>query len=224
MQSPGTNCQPSVERRVEASKAISARRRGQRGNTFLELSLCFLPMLAMFLGMIDVAFAIYVQSNLTTAAREGTRFAVTYSPSYNGTSCASSQATCITQAAQYNAMGFLSGNNSNYITVNYYTAANLSTPVMTCNAGSCTLPNSICGSSQNSACTNGSLAITLSSGVVVNYVNQPGNVVEVSIAGYPWNWIAPLPGYSGGTGVTLGADSVDVLNGLGVGTSTPPNP
>lgn len=206
------------------TKRAAARRRKQRGNTFLELSLCFLPMLAMFLGMIDVAFVLYVQSNLTTAAREGTRFAVTFSPTYNGTSCAASQASCINLAVEANAMGFLSGNNSNYITVNYYTAANLSTPVMTCNAGTCTTPNNICGPSFNSSCTNGSLNITLSSGVVVNYVNQPGNVVEVVIANYPWNWIAPLHGYSGGTGVTLGADSVDVLNGLGVGVTTPPNP
>jgi len=181
-------------------------------------------MFAIFLGIIDVAFAIYVQSNLTTAAREGTRFAVTYGSTYDGASCSSSQATCITQAAQDNAMGFLAGTKASYVRVNYYTAANLSTPVMTCNNGSCTTPNNICGSAQNSACTNGSLNITLSSGVVVNYVNQPGNVVEVSITNYPWNWMVPLKGYSGGTGVTLGADSVDVLNGLGVGTSTPPNP
>jgi hypothetical protein len=49
-------------------------------------------------------------------------------------------------------------------------------------------------------------------------------VVEVVVAGYPWNWLVPLHGYSAGTGITLGGASVDVLGGLAVGTTSPPTP
>jgi len=48
--------------------------------------------------------------------------------------------------------------------------------------------------------------------------------VQVVIAGYPWNWLVPMNGFSAGTGVPLGAISVDVLGGLPVGTTVPPNP
>jgi hypothetical protein len=78
--------------------------------------------------------------------------------------------------------GLPSGLASSYITVNYYTPNDLSTPVMYCSAGTCS-PNSICGPSANGPCTNGSMNVTLSNGKVVNYVNQPGNVVEVAAVG-----------------------------------------
>ncbi len=188
----------------------------------VESALILLPMLAMFLGIVDVAFGIYAQSTLSQAAREGTRYAITYS-----TSCSGSQAACIATVVQNNAIGLPAGLTSSYITVNYYTTNNLTTPVYTCSNGSCTT-NSICGPGGTSACTNGSMDVTLAaSGAaakVVNYVNAPGNVVQVVIAGYPWNWMVPMPGFSAGTGITLKAASVDVLGGLAVGTSNPPTP
>jgi len=175
------------------------------------------------MGTIDVSFAVFIQSTLTTAAREGTRFAITYGSTYNGTSCATSQASCTSLVVQSNAVGLPAGLGSSYITVNYYTANNLTTPVMSCNSGICTT-NNVCGAGGTSACTNGSLSVTLSNGKVVNYVNQPGNIVEVVVAGYPWNWLVPIRGYSAGSGVTLGAASMDVLGALAVGTVSPPNP
>jgi hypothetical protein len=122
-----------------------------------------------------------------------------------------------------NAVGLPAGLNTSYITVNYYTANNLDVPVMSCNSGTCTT-NNICGPGASTACTNGAMNVTLSNGTLVNYVNQPGNVVEVVVAGYPWNWLVPLHGYSAGTGITLGGASVDVLGGLAVGTTSPPTP
>lgn len=215
----------SISTASEASGLAKAspKRAGERGNTMLESALILLPLLAIFLGIIDVSLVVFIQSTLTTSTREGTRFAITYGSSYNGSSCATSQATCIAQVVQNNAIGLPAGLASSYITVNYYTAQNLSTPVMACNSGVCTT-NSICGASSNSACTNGTMNVTLSNGVVVNYVNQPGNIVEVTVANYPWNWLIPMPGFSAGTGVTLNAGSVDVLGGLAVGSSIPPNP
>ena len=173
-------------------------------------------MMAMFFGIVDVSLAVFIQSTLNTAAREGVRFAVTFSPSYNGTSCASSQATCISQVVQDNATGFLSGSRSSYITVNYYTANDLSNPVDSCNAGTCTLNPTGAGTA--------TLPQTLTNGTVVSFANQPGNIVEVSIAGYPWNWLVPLRGFSAGTSITMSAASMDVMNALAVGVTTPPAP
>ncbi len=170
----------------------------------------------MFFGMVDISLSVWVQSTLTAASREGARFAVTYGSSYQGTSCASSQATCISQVVQDNASGLLSGSKSSYITVNYYTANDLNNPAESCNAGTCT-------ANPNSAST-ASMPQTLSNGTVVEYVNQPGNIVEVVVAKYPWNWLVPIHGFSPGTGLTLGAESMDVLGGLAVGAATPPNP
>jgi Flp pilus assembly protein TadG len=188
---------------------------GERGNAMLESALIFLPMIAMFLGIVDVSLAVYIQSTLTSATREGVRFAVTFQPSYNGTSCVTSQASCIAQVVQNYAVGLPAGLDSSYITVNYYTANDLNNPVMSCNNGTCT---------QNVGGANGSLNIVLSNSTVVNYVNQPGNVVEVTVSGYPWNWLVPVSGFSAGTGITLSAASIDVLGGLAVGSTIPPNP
>jgi Flp pilus assembly protein TadG len=188
-------------------------RKGERGNAMVETALVFIPMLAMFFGILDVSMVVFLQSTLMSAAREGTRFAITYGSTYNGNSCATSEATCITAAVQTNAFGFLAGTKSNLITVNYYTANNLTTPIESCNAGTCT--------------QNGTLPQTLSNGTVVNYVNQPGNIVEVVVANYPWNWIFPVSatGYAlTSNTVNLNAASVNVLGGLAVGTTVPPNP
>lgn len=205
---------PAIGRRP-----VSPRRRAkERGNALLEGALILLPMLAIFLGIVDVSLGIYIQSTLSQSVREGTRYAITYN-----SSCVGSQAACIATVVQNNAVGLPAGLASSYITVNYYTTNNLSTPVMSCSNGSCTT-NNICGAGNNTACTNGSMNITLSNGNVVNYANAPGNVVEVVVASYPWNWLVPMPGFSAGTGVNLKAASVDVMGGLAVGSSTPPTP
>jgi Flp pilus assembly protein TadG len=182
----------------------------------LEAALIFLPMMAMFMGIVDVSLAVYIQSTLTQATREGARFAITFQPSYNGNSCASSQATCIAQVVQNYAVGLPAGLASSYITVNYYTANDLNNPVEACNGGSCS--TSVC---KVSTCV---LPQTLSNGTVVSFANQPGNVVEVVVSGYPWNWLMPLNGFSAGKGITLAAASMDVLGGLAIGQTQPPNP
>jgi Flp pilus assembly protein TadG len=196
------------------SKRVRRRAR-QSGNAILEGALIFLPMLAFFLGIIDVSFAIFIQSTLTTATREGTRFAITYSPSFNGTSCVSSESTCINNVVQYNAVGVPNGVTTSYITVNYYTANDLANPVMACNSGTCTTSVCTVATCQLPQVLNGG------TGPTITYANQPGNIVEVVIAGYPWNWLAPMPGFYAGGGITMSARSVDVLGGLPVGTTAP---
>src|ERR1035438_9969578 len=99
--------------------AVSTRRKKQRGNTMLESALCFLPMMAMFFGIIDVSYAISIQSLFSQSVRAGSRWAITYQTSYNGTACAS-QAACIAQVVEDNSVGFLSSSNASQIVVNYY--------------------------------------------------------------------------------------------------------
>jgi Flp pilus assembly protein TadG len=179
----------------------------------VEAALTLIPMLAMFIGMIDVSMVVFVQSTLNNATREGARFATTFSSTYQSSSCSTSQASCTTKVAQTNAFGFLSGSTSSLINVNYYTANDLTNPVMVCNSGTCTLK--------------GTLPQTLSNGKVVNYANQPGNVVEVTVVNYPWNWLLPISatGYQlKAPSVNLAASSIDVLGGLAPGVIVPPTP
>ena len=75
---------------------VSARRRKQRGNTIVESALCFLPMMAMFLGIIDVCYAVSIQTLFSQAVRAGSRWAITYQGTYGATTCAS-QAACTAQ-------------------------------------------------------------------------------------------------------------------------------
>lgn len=214
--------------------AVSERRRKQRGNTILDSALCFLPMMAMFFGIIDVCYAVSIQSLFSQAVRAGARFAITYSSTYGGSSCTSSQAVCIAKVVQDNAVGFLAGTKSNYVYVNYYISNNLTTPISTCNAGTCTaatsptLPYTYTANTV-SGDTTGTTSVT------INYANQPGNIIEVTIPSYPLLWMVPVTGFSAGStvtdssgnkglGLTFSASAADVLGGLAQGTTIPPSP
>ncbi len=198
------------------NRTVTNRKARQGGNTMLEAALILLPMLALFLGIIDVCWGVFAQTTLTNATREGARFGVTYSTSYNGVSCAASQSSCIVKATQAFVIGLPSGLPSSYITVNYYTANDLDNPAESCTNGTCTVnPNNV---------ATAALPQTLASGIVVNYANQNGNIVEVLVSNYPWNWLIPLPNAWPSKGILLTARAVDVLGALPAGTSTPPNP
>ena len=77
------------------------------------------PADSMFFGIIGVYYTVSIQSLLAQSTRAGSRWAITYQSTYDGNTC-TSQATCIAQVVQDNAVGFLAGNKSNYVTVNYY--------------------------------------------------------------------------------------------------------
>jgi Flp pilus assembly protein TadG len=213
--------------------AVSARRRKQRGHQMLESALCFLPMMAMFFGIIDVCFGVSIQSLFAASVRAGSRWAITYQTTYDSATC-TSQAVCIAQVVQDNAVGFLAGTKSNYVTVNYYIPNNLSTPAMVCSAGTCTQNSSITFPYSYTVNTvSGNTTGTAT--VTVNYANQPGNIVEVTIPAYPLLWMVPITGFSAGSTVTnsngqtglglvLTASAADVLGGLAQGTTIPPAP
>lgn len=208
--------------------AVSQRRNSQRGNQLVEAAVCFLPMMALFFGLIDVCFALAIQGVLSSATRAASRWAITYPGSYNGASC-TSQATCIEQVTQTNAVGFLAGTKISYVTVNYYVPNNLTTPVSSCSNGTCTPSATVTLPYTYTVYTD-----TGSTSETITYANQPGNIVEVTIPSYPLIWMAPMAGYSAGTqvtdinghrglGLTVSAATLDVLGGLPPGTA-PPSP
>jgi Flp pilus assembly protein TadG len=200
----------------KSARAVPARRRArQNGNAMLESALIFLPMIAMFFGIIDVSLAVFIQSTLNQATREAVRWAITMQTTDPyGDSC-TSEAACMATVVQNNAIG-VPGLTTSYIYVKYYTANDLDNPVMVCNNGSCSA-----SSCTVSTCT---LPQTLGSGVVVTTANQPGNIVEVDVTNFPWNWLVPLPNFQAGTGLNLSASAVDVLGDLAVGQVAPPAP
>ncbi len=97
----------------------------------VETALIMLPMLAIMFGIIDVSMVVFMRGLFQSAAREGVRFAVTFSPSYNGTVC-TTQSACIKKVVQDNAIGFLAGTTgASRISIRYFNPADLSTPVTT---------------------------------------------------------------------------------------------
>lgn len=178
----------------------ATRRRREGGHVMVEMALGFLPYFAIVFGIMDFSMAMFMMGLFQDAVREGCRYAITYSTTFNGVTYAS-QTAAIQAVIEANSLGFITaGNVATYTKVNYYLPNNLSTP-----ATQSSLPQTV-------------------NGVVINWVNQTGNVVEVRIQGFPWNWMVPLPKYMPGTGLTLGSSSLDVLQGLPVGMLVPPAP
>ncbi|MFB3777598.1 MAG: TadE/TadG family type IV pilus assembly protein [Bryobacteraceae bacterium] len=121
---------------------------GRRGAALVELPLVLLPLVALWVAIIDFSFGIFLKSTFQHAAREGVRYAVT-----SRTKPGMGHDASIKSEVQRNAMGFLNGDQgAARIHIRYYTP--------------------------------GTLAETQS--------NAGGNIVEVSIEGYTWNWIAPV--------------------------------
>jgi Flp pilus assembly protein TadG len=187
----------------------AVRKPRQKGHVMAEMALGFLPLFALMMGILDFSFSIFMQSSFQNATREAVRFGITYNLTYNGTPY-TSQTLAMTAVTQANAFGFLSAaltlpdgtTGASKIQVNYYFPDNLSTP-----ATAAQLPYS---------CTNPVETIT--------NLNQTGNVIEVRVNNYPWNWMVPLPNFMPGRGITMSASSLDVMEGLPVGTFTYPTP
>ena len=102
--------------------------------------------------------------------------------------------------------------------VRYAATYNTTYPGTTCASQTCA------ATAAAQAVSMGFLSGTNSSYVHVNYYapsdlstplttnkNAQGNVVEVRVQNYPWNWMVPLPGYMTGSGLTMSASASDVL-------------
>lgn len=125
---------------------VLARRR--RGAALIELPLVLIPLIALWVAIVDFGFGIFLRCTFQHAVREGVRYAVT-----SRTMDGMGQDASIKSVVQKHAMGFLNGpQGASKIQIRYYTP--------------------------------GTLIETPS--------NAGGNIVEVSVEGYTWNWIAPV--------------------------------
>ncbi len=94
----------------------------ESGAALVEFSIALLPLVALLLFTIDVAWAIFARATLQNAAREGVRFAVT-GQVLPGNSCLG---TSIQQVVSQNSFGFVpAGQAGNFVTVSYFSPVNL---------------------------------------------------------------------------------------------------
>jgi Flp pilus assembly protein TadG len=85
----------------------SARNRRRSGTTILELALMILPTFSIIFGFLDVGLAIFTWNTLQNAAREGTRYAITYQ-----TVSGYGQRDSIKQKTASWALGFVNANST----------------------------------------------------------------------------------------------------------------
>ncbi|MBM3727256.1 MAG: pilus assembly protein [Acidobacteria bacterium] len=92
------------------------RRRREDGKGLLDVALVLIPLLAFFLGIIDISFGIFLRNTMQHAVREGVRYAVTYR-----TSPGLGHDASIRSIVLQNSMGFISpANASGFIKIRYY--------------------------------------------------------------------------------------------------------
>lgn len=105
----------TLDSRKPASSTRRTRR--ERGTTVVEFGLVLIPLLAVIMLVLDVAWVIFAQATLQEAVREGVRVGVTAKASGSCTSV-----TCTVQnTVQAYSFGFISAANaSSEIQVTYY--------------------------------------------------------------------------------------------------------
>ena len=105
---------------IPIAGSIGRRRRGRSGAVIVELSFVIVPLLAVLFAIADFAMPIFLHSTFNHAAREATRFGITFSTTYNGTTY-STQTDAIKAVVQANTLGFLQGATGlSQIFVKYY--------------------------------------------------------------------------------------------------------
>jgi TadE-like protein len=106
--------------RIDSQRGFA---RSESGSALVEFSIALLPLMALLLLTVDVAWSIFERATLQHAVREGVRFAVTGQISPGNTCLGSS----IRQIVSQNSFGFVPASiASNYVTVSYYSPTNLS--------------------------------------------------------------------------------------------------
>ena len=90
-------------------------RRKERGSQTLEMALCLLPLIGLNFLILSIGWAIFTKATLQHAVAEGVRYAITSRTMPN-----MGQDASIKTTVQQNAMGFLSGDKANKISIQYY--------------------------------------------------------------------------------------------------------
>jgi len=100
--------------------SVRVRSRRPRGSALVEFSLAVLPLLAFFLGIVDVSFAVFIKNTLLFAVRQGVRYAVTSQTMTGMGQDASIKTTVITYSAGLVNTLSSDHNGMNHVTVTYY--------------------------------------------------------------------------------------------------------
>ena len=91
-------------------------RKRRRGAYFVELAFTLLPMLAILFAIVDYSMPVFFRSLMTHAAREGSRYGITFQ-----TQTGLSQTTSIQNVVMSQTAGFLNGTTGrNMVRVRYY--------------------------------------------------------------------------------------------------------
>jgi Flp pilus assembly protein TadG len=146
------------------------RNRRRTGNTITELAFMLMPTLALIFGFLDIGFAIFTWNTLQNAVREGARYAITYQVDGSG-----EQRQSIRNRVAAWSMGFVSA--SARVTTGPQTAGAPPPPYVEINYYS-----------------QANMTAPLPNGTGGTAANRTGNIVEVAIRRYPYQWMAPFSG------------------------------
>jgi hypothetical protein len=94
----------------------------ESGSALVEFSIVLLPLIGLILVTLNIAWSVFARATLQHAVREGVRFGVT-GQVLPGNSCLGSS---VQQVVANNSFGFIPASSaSTYVTVSYYSPANL---------------------------------------------------------------------------------------------------
>jgi Flp pilus assembly protein TadG len=186
-----------MELEMKSYTQVSAgRQRRSSGNALVEWMFVLLPFLAFLSMFFDLAFALFSWTTIQNAVREGCRYAITYQTVGNTNN---NQDASIKAVVQQFSMGLVPASSS-MIHIDYLIGN----------------PNATSGSPPVS---------TYLTAAPAGNDNIPGNVVEVSIQGYPLTWMIPISGsvvnpFRGNTPASISVYSSDVMGGYPAGVNT----
>ncbi len=150
-----------MQARTYMNTSIQERRRRCRGSELLEFTLVFLPLMAILLVLIDVAWAIFVRATLDYAVRAGVRSGITVTGA-QASAAHSDLTSMVKSTVQGRSLGILRGTEGlAKVKVHYFQP-----PV----------DGSTAGVVDVSSEDNG---------------NSPGNIMQVSIEGYELPALVP---------------------------------
>jgi len=115
-----------AEKNKPIQRQLSSRlNRRRTGQALLEAVFTLLPTFALIFAFIDFGLLLFRWATLQEAVREGCRYAITFQ-----TTAGSGQNASIEAVVQQYAMGLVTAtDNPQHIFVNYYSVANLNTPI-----------------------------------------------------------------------------------------------
>jgi Flp pilus assembly protein TadG len=106
-------------------KPLSPRNRRRTGNALFESVFTLLPTFALIFAFVDFGLLLFRWATLQNGVREGCRYAITFQ-----TATGLGQNASIEAVVQQYSMGIVTAtDNPQHIFVNYYSVANLNTPI-----------------------------------------------------------------------------------------------